>query len=178
MRISPLFLALALVASVPAYAADAYVGVGISQAPDGSRPGANNDVDTDPYARLYGGMYVSQGLSVELAYHDFGRAKFDGVADFGFDVDTKGWSAGVRYEYGDAAWAPYTKIGYFTADTTGTETTILGPHRIDESQNGVMIEGGVRWTPNDKFSLRGGYEWFDFDGGGQEGLTIAAEFAF
>lgn len=33
-----------------------------------------------------------------------------------------------------------------------------------------MLEAGVRWTPNDSFSLRGGYEWFDFAGGGDGGL--------
>ena len=74
--------------------------------------------------------------------------------------------------------APYAKIGFFDATTKGELITIAGTQRINESENGLLIEGGVRYTPNDTFSIRGGYEWFAFDGGSNEGLTIAAEFSF
>ena len=178
MRNSLLFVALALAASVPAHAVESYVGFGISQAPDGDLRGFSGDVDTDPFGKIYGGVYLNDNFSIEGAYHDFGTAKFDGIGDFGFDLDAHAWSLGVRYEYGDAAWAPYTKIGFFDATTKGELITIAGTQRINESENGLLIEGGVRYTPNDTFSIRGGYEWFDFDGGSNEGLTIAAEFSF
>lgn len=178
MRKSPLLLALALAFSAPVYAADYYLGVGISQAPDGDQRGFSDDVDTDPFGKVYGGVYVGQNFSIEGAYHDFGNASLNDVADFGFDLDADAWSVGVRYEYGDAAWAPYSKVGYFSSKTEGELITIAGTTQISDSDNGLMLEGGVRWTPNDTFSLRGGYEWFDFEGGSAEGLTIAAEFSF
>lgn len=182
MRIAPLLFAMALAASLPAHAIEGYVGAGITQAPseDEYRPivGVSLKEDNDPFARVFGGIWINENFAVEAAYHDFGRSKFEAIADFGYDLESEGWSLGVVYEYGDAAWAPYTKIGYFTADIDGETTSIAGSQRVSRSDNGLMLEGGVRWTPNDAFSLRGGYEWFDFEGGSDGGLTIAAQFSF
>ena len=182
MRISPLLFAAALAASLPAHAVDAYLGAGVTQAPDENEvrvgPGARFEEDNDPYARFFGGVWINENFAVEAAYHDFGQRKLGPYTDFGYDLEADGWSLGVVYEYGDAAWAPYTKIGYYTADIDGEITTIAGSQRISESDDGLMLEAGVRWTPNDRFSLRGGYEWFDFEEGGDGGLTIAAQFSF
>ncbi|HWT15665.1 MAG TPA: outer membrane beta-barrel protein [Patescibacteria group bacterium] len=182
MRHSPLWLIAALAASLPAHAVDAYLGAGVTQAPaeDEFRvgPGASFEEDNDPFARFFGGVWINENFAVEAAYHDFGRSQLRGLADVGYDLEADGWSLGVVYEYGDAVWAPYTKIGYFSADIEGEITTIAGPQRINDSDDGLMLEGGVRWTPNDRFSLRGGYEWFDFNDGGDGGLTIAAQISF
>jgi hypothetical protein len=182
MRISRWLWAAALVASVPAYAVDGYVGIGATQAPgeDEFRPalGVTAREDNDPFSRIFGGVWINENFAIEGAWHDFGRSTLGPFTDFGFDVESDGWSLGVLYEYGDAAWAPYSKIGWFSADIDGEIITIAGPVAVHDSDDGLMLEGGVRWTPNDRFSLRGGYEWFDFNGGGDGGLTIAAQFSF
>ena len=182
MRYSPLLLIAALAASTSAHALDGYVGVGITQAPDANQvrvgPGATLKEDNDAFARAFGGIWINENFAVEAAYHDFGQRKLGPFPDLGYDLEADGWSLGIVYEYGDAAWAPYTKIGYFTADIEGESTTIAGSRRVNDSDDGLMHEGGVRWTPNDTFSLRGGYEWFDFNGGGDGGLTIAAQISF
>ena len=183
MRITPLLLIAALAASLPAHAVDSYVGFGLTQAPSEQRlvisPGVSARTETDPYTRIYAGVYIDQNFSIEGAYHYFGTTKCcNGISDAGFDIDTKAWSIGVRYEYGDAQWAPYSKLGYFASDSDGHELTISGPVAFSDSDNGLMFEGGVRWMPNDTFSLRGGYEWFDSERGGDGGITVAAEFSF
>src|SRR5262245_40170970 len=99
MRISPLLLVVALAASLPAHAVESYIGVGVTQEPDGDQPGFDGDVDTDPYSRVFGGVWINENFAIEAAYHDFGSAKFDGVADLGFDLESDGWSLGVVYEY-------------------------------------------------------------------------------
>ena len=182
MRIAPLLFVAALAASLPAHAVDAYLGAGITQAPDEEEvrvgPGVVLKEDNDAFSRFFGGVWINENFAVEAAYHDFGRSQLRGLADVGYDLEADGWSLGVVYEYGDAAWAPYTKIGYFSADIDGEFTTIAGSERVSESDDGLMLEAGVRWTPNDTFSLRGGYEWFDFQDGGDGGLTIAAQISF
>lgn len=182
MRISQSLLALALIASLPAYAVDAYVGVGVTQAPSEDEfrfgPGVTAREQTDPFQRLFGGVWLNENFAIEAAYHDFGTSRVGPLTDFGFDLDADGWSIGVVYEYGDASWAPYTKLGWFTADIEGEVITVAGPVAVNDSDSGVLLEAGVRWTPNDTFSIRGGYEWFDFDGGTDGGLTIAAEITF
>ena len=183
MRHIPFLLVAALAASLPAHAVESYVGFGVTQAPDEQRvllgPGVGGETDTDMYSRIYAGVYLDENFSIEGAYHDLGEISCcRGVSDAGFSVDSDAWSIGVRYEYGDAQWAPYTKIGYFASESDGSELTIAGPVAISDSDNGVMFEGGVRWTPNDTFSIRGGYEWFDSEGGGDGGITIGAEFTF
>lgn len=182
MRMTQTLLALALFASLPAYAVESYVGIGVTQAPseDEFQPLGGNSVreETDPYQRLFGGVWLNENFAIEAAYHDFGSTRLGPFTDFGYELDADGWSLGVVYEYGDATWAPYTKIGWFTADIDGEITTIAGPVAVSESDSGLLLEAGARWTPNDTFSLRGGYEWFDFDGGTDGGLTIAAEITF
>ncbi len=182
MRIAPLLFAAALAASLPAHAVDAYLGAGITQAPDEDEvrvgPGAVLKEDNDAFSRFFGGVWINENFAVEAAYHDFGRSHLEAGADLGYDAEADGWSLGLVYEYGDAAWAPYTKVGWFSADIDGEITTIAGPERFSDSEDGLMLEAGVRWTPNDTFSLRGGYEWFDFGDGGDGGLTIAAQVSF
>ena len=85
MRIAPLLFVAALAASLPAHAIEGYVGAGVTQAPseDEYRPivGVSAKEDNDPYARIFGGVWINENFAVEAAYHDFGRSKFDAVAD-------------------------------------------------------------------------------------------------
>lgn len=184
MRLSFLELAMfaALALSQSAQAVEGYVGVGITQVPGGRDFRLGNGLvvsgETQSFSRFFGGIWINESFAIEGAHHDFGRRTLPAIADFGYDLESEGWSLGVVYEYGDAAWAPYTKIGYFTADIDGEFTTIAGSQQVSRSDNGLMLEGGVRWTPTDTFSLRGGYEWFDFEGGGDIGLTIGAQISF
>lgn len=182
MRIAPFLIVAALAASLPAHAVDAYLGAGITQAPDEDdyRPilGVTVQEENDAYARVFAGVWINENFAIEGAYHDFGQRKLGPYTDFGYELDADGWSLGVVYEYGDAVWAPYSKFGFFTADIDGEMITVAGPRPFSDSDDGLMLEAGVRWTPNDRFSLRGGYEWFDFSGGGDGGLTIAAQISF
>lgn len=172
----------AMVAAGATQAAEGYVGAGAGTPRSAEEYrvmlGISAREDTDPMARLFGGIWINDNFAVEVAYHDFGGRRFEAVADHGYDLDETGWSLGVLYEYGDAAWAPYSKIGYYSADLDGTELRLTGPIQISDSESGLMLEAGVRWTPSDRFSLRAGYEWFDFESGGDGSLTLAAQVSF
>ena len=182
MRPIAIAVLLALSASLPAQAMDYYAGVGMRQAPSADEHpylvGVQIEEDNDVYARAFGGVWLNENFAIEGAYHDFGSSRLGPLTDFGFHLESEGWSLGLLYEYGDAAWAPYTKIGWFTADIDGEIITVAGPQPFSDSDSGLMLEAGVRWTPNDSFSLRGGYEWFDFAGGGDGGLGIGAQISF
>lgn len=182
MRPIAIAVLLALSASLPAQAMEYYVGVGMRQAPSSDEhpylAGVAIEEENDVYARAFGGVWLNQNFAIEGAFHDFGSSRLGPLTDFGFDLESEGWSLGLLYEYGDAAWAPYSKVGWFTADIDGEILSVAGPQPYSDSDSGLMLEAGVRWTPNDSFSLRGGYEWFDRDGGGDGGLGIAAQFSF
>ena len=171
---------LLLALAAPAHAIDVYAGATAGQDLDGRFDDAPGEVDADSTWKVYGGLAFAPGWSLELAYHDFGDASCcgGGISDFGFDADTDGFSAGIVYRLDLERWHPFAKLGYFGADTEGELVTVAGPRDFDESENGAMGELGATFDVSDRFALRAGYEWFDFDGGSDGAFNAGAEVRF
>ena len=167
--------------AAPAHADTFYIGAGYGESFDRVDDPL---IDFDESWKAYGGFQFADNFAVELAYHDFGDASSPPVADFGVDTETDGFSVGALYVHDFGRFHPFAKLGFYRADTEGTITTIAGPTFVDASDNGVMAEIGARFDVTERFAVRAGYEWFDFDDdtfandGAEGAFNAAVEFRF
>lgn len=173
------FFLIALALSAPAHAEQFYGGAAAGDEFDARFDDFPGSRDIDSSAKFFLGWNFMDSWSVEGSYHNFGDAACcdRGAADIGIDVEVEGFSLGVVYAPRFERFAPFAKLGWFSADIEGTSLTIAGPRDFDDSDSGLMAEVGLRWFVGESFALRAGYEWFDFEES-DSAVNLGAEIHF
>lgn len=182
MKLQHLIGAVALLAafgSAQAAGPAFYAGVAAGRDYDARYDQSIGPVDTQNSAKAWFGWQFADDWSLEAAYHDLGDASLPPIADFGFDTSTDGWSLAVRY-VAPLEWPlkPFARLGWFAINEDGSTLTIAGPRRFSANDNGALVEVGAQFEIGEHFVIRGGYEWFDLDGGSQGVPNIGAEIRF
>ncbi len=175
---SLLFAALAA-SPLSASALDWHAGIGIAGELDGRINRLSGErVDGDEGKLFVVGATHASGFGIEAGYADLGRLRASGIADGGFDVDGELWTVGATYTVGDGPFRPYAKLGWFDREDSGTATTIAGPVAFRVDDDGLHAEVGARWRLGERFAVRGGYAWYDFDNGSEGSVQLLAELHF
>jgi hypothetical protein len=181
MRIPSLLICLALAPIGAAHADDTrfYGGVALGTELDGRYGDLPADLDADHVAKFYFGWRFAEDFSVDATWHELGDARVEPITDFGFDTGTDGWSIGLRYVAPvDFAVQPFARVGYFSFDENGETIGIAGPRDFEADDQGLTVEVGALFPINDRFVLRAGYEWFDFDGDADGSFNAGGEIRF
>jgi hypothetical protein len=167
---------LALATAAPA--AELYVG-GSGSSPMESRVGRDFQMpDADLGFDVRAGFEGSV-LGVEVAWHDLGDVRWcQDCFDAGGSASTKVWSVGLTVGKTFSSVRPFLKLGYFHATTDGAETSLIGPITIDEDDDGIFGEVGLRAFLGRHLALRAGYERFDFGLEDDGAFPLGAEIRF
>ncbi len=162
-----------------ASAADWYVGVGVAGELDDRTPAVGGfGADTETARSLLGGVMLGNGFAFEASHVDLGDATVAPVADAGYAVDGRLWTAGLAWSPDTGRLRPFAKLGWFSRNEDGQALTIAGPTPVDFDDDGLTAEVGGRWFVTDAFALRAGYRWYDFDPKADGSVQVAAEFHF
>lgn len=176
MRLIPTVLvSSALLAAVPAFAADsgAFVGVGVGQASTevDNLVGTGYKFDEqDTGYKLFGGYKFFPWLAVEGAYMDGGSPSVTlkqgtDSLDIAIDVQALVASAVFTLPLGDQ-FELFIKpgIAYWDSKTSGRlvqSGTVVGHGSQDDSGSAFFLGGGAAFNFNENLGVRLEYEWFD-----------------
>ncbi|GEM_PF-6292891 len=175
-----IFASLVLAAApVGAQSLDWYVGLGAAGKLDQrGLDGSPGKPDGETACTAYLGVSHASGFGAELAYVDLGRLRVDNLVDAGYRVDGELWSLGATYRIDLGDVEPFAKLGWFRRQDDGHASTLVGVHRFKVEDDGLAAELGVRWRATEALALRAGYAWYDFDGGRDGSVQVAAEWHF
>jgi len=114
---------------------------------------------SDPSFKLFGGIGLGEYLAAEAAYHEFGTTTCCGpsYADFGFERDGKGFSAGAVARWPIGRFRLFAKAGALWWEVDGYDLTIAGPRPY--SNDGVDLVAGVGGDVTVVSGLRIRVEW-------------------
>lgn len=180
MRVSgllPLLMSACLTRT--AHAVEIYAGGSVSSPMEGRAGREGQTPDGDVGFDVRAGLEVTRFLGAEVAWHDLGDVTWcQGCLDAGGGATTKVWSAGATVGWTLGPLRPFLKLGWFHADTEGSEQSFAGPRTIRVREDGAFGEAGLRAFLGRHVALRLGYERFDFDREGDGALAFGAEYRF
>ena len=167
-----------------------YVGATLGESVgESSPPRAVDEFDLDASWRILAGWKFTDSLAIEASYHDFGDASgavspCETLCTPDIPVDIRAssdaWTLRATYLFGDQQWQPFAALGWTWRNTDGSVRGLGSGVRVgfDDSDDGLSAELGARVRLAGGFSLRAGYEWFDFENASDGALNVGAEYSF
>src|SRR6266446_8415830 len=135
-----------------------YAGITLGQSEVKSVDCTGFSCDTkDTAFRILGGYQINRNFAAELGYHDLGKVKVTGPANF--DIKSNAWElVGVGAYPLANQFSVYGKLGLYRGEVkAGASLTGVGSGSIKETNTDLTYGLGVQYDISREFGIRG--EW-------------------